>query len=153
MSVEKISLRWQNHESSLRGFLRDLRSASWLGDVLLCAGDTEVAAHGLVLAAGSLQLRRMLARGHARSPPCPQQLIHLRGVAGPVLESILTFLYEGEVSVARDQLPAFLAAAARGPAGFGAVHDAFRLVVGRHGQQVVLRASSYKSTILLFHQP
>ena len=111
MSVEKISLRWQNHESSLRGFLRDLRSASWLGDVLLCAGDTEVAAHGLVLAAGSLQLRRMLARGHARSPPCPQQLIHLRGVAGPVLESILTFLYEGEVSVARDQLTAFLAAA------------------------------------------
>ena len=111
---EKFCLKWNDFESSLSRSFKELRGEADLIDVWLCseAGEREeaapVAAHRLVLSACSGVLRRLLRRQGAGPAP---GVVYLRGVASQDLQNIVSFMYDGEVSIAQDQLNSFLAAA------------------------------------------
>ena len=114
MSEEKFCLKWNDFESSLSRSFKELRCEAELFDVWLCSetGEREVAAHRLVLSACSGVLRHLLRRKRPGpgSGPAPG-VVYLRGVAGQDLQNIVNFMYDGEVSIAQDQLNSFLAAA------------------------------------------
>ncbi len=78
-------------------------------DVTLCCegGDSRMQAHRVVLAACSPLLRKILARAGLHQAP----LLYLKGVDATNLSAVLDFMYNGEVNVAQEQLPAFLRAA------------------------------------------
>ena len=115
MSEEKFCLKWNDFEASLSRSFKELRrEEADLIDVWLCseAGESEeavpVAAHRLVLSACSGVLRRLLrSKGTGPAPG----VVYLRGVASQDLQNIVSFMYDGEVSIAQDQLNSFLAAA------------------------------------------
>jgi len=115
---EKFCLKWNDFESSLSRSFKELRGEADLIDVWLCseAGEREeaapVAAHRLVLSACSGVLRRLLRRqGAGPAPGLAPGVVYLRGVASQDLQNIVSFMYDGEVSIAQDQLNSFLAAA------------------------------------------
>ena len=116
MSEEKFCLKWNDFESSLSRSFKELRSEADLIDVWLCseAGEREeavpVAAHRLVLSACSGVLRRLLRR-KSPGPSLAPGVVYLRGVTSQDLQNIVSFMYDGEVSIAQDQLNSFLAAA------------------------------------------
>ena len=113
---EKFCLKWNDFESSLSRSFKELRSEADLIDVWLCseAGEREeavpVAAHRLVLSACSGVLRRLLRR-KSPGPSLAPGVVYLRGVTSQDLQNIVSFMYDGEVSIAQDQLNSFLAAA------------------------------------------
>jgi len=107
MGSEKFCLRWNDFESNISSAFRELRDQRDFFDVTLsCDGEEELQAHRVILSACSPLFRRLLLRSPHHHP-----LIHLRGVRPADLTSVLTFIYQGEVSVEQDQLNSFLAVA------------------------------------------
>jgi hypothetical protein len=111
-SAENFCLRWNDFESNVSGAFRELRAESDFFDVTLTCDDTTTThrpmqAHKVILSACSNLFKAMLKTqtGH------PNPLIYLRGVTTSDLESVLDFMYHGEVNVAQDDLNSFLAVA------------------------------------------
>merc|ERR1712025_777296 len=72
----------------------------------------ELPAHKLILSACSSVLKHLLRRkSGSGSGGCSSHVLYLRGVQSQDLEYILSFMYNGEVSLAQDQLNSFLAVA------------------------------------------
>ena len=73
-------------------------------DVTLVSSDQmEVQAHKVVLSAWSPVLRKMFlnnTQGHT--------MLYLRGVPGKLLQSILRFMYFGEVTIEKDEVHGFI---------------------------------------------
>jgi len=112
-SSENFCLRWNDFESNVSGAFRELRAESDFFDVTLTCDDTNansrrpMQAHKVILSACSNLFKQMLRTqtGH------PNPMIYLRGVRTCDLESVLDFMYQGEVNVAQDDLNSFLAVA------------------------------------------
>ena len=112
MSMEKFSLKWNDFEKNISGALKELKEEDELYDVTLaCDGGGEFPAHRLVLAACSQVLRQVICRKSLLRGNQHQQVIYLRGVNSPDLQSVLNFMYLGEVNIAQDHLNSFLAIA------------------------------------------
>ena len=112
MSMEKFSLKWNDFEKNISGALKELKEEDELYDVTLaCDGGGEFPAHRLVLAACSQVLRQVICRKSQLGGNHHQQVIYLRGVNSRDLKFILSFMYQGEVSIAQDHLNSFLAVA------------------------------------------
>jgi hypothetical protein len=112
-SEEGFCLRWNDFESSVAGTFRNLRSHADFFDVTLVTPDTcdqIVQAHKVILSACSDVFRDML-RHQSNVSVHPHPVIYLRGVTYSVLQSILDFVYHGEVSIAQQDLDSFLAVA------------------------------------------
>jgi len=120
MSSEKFCLKWNDFESNISVAFRDLRDDGELFDVTLACcdestGDSQkfIQAHKVILSACSPFFRNLLRRqqpnggvGGGGNP-----IIYLRGISYTDMESVLSFMYHGEVNVAQDQLNSFLAVA------------------------------------------
>lgn len=107
MSSEKFCLKWNDFETNISGAFRELRDDSDFFDVTLACDDEEqVSAHKVILSACSPFFRQLLRRHKHQHP-----LLYLRGVTFSDLESVLAFMYHGEVNIAQDQLNSFLAIA------------------------------------------
>ena len=105
-----VQMSWSDFQKSTTGFVSELRVNKDFTDVTLVCEDgaqlEQVAAHKIILAAGSAFFESLLKR---ITQPCP--LIYLRGVEMLELETILSFLYTGEASVQKARLEKFLAVA------------------------------------------
>ena len=107
MSNEKFCLKWNDFEKNISGAFRELRDDSDFFDVTLACDDEEqVSAHKVILSACSPFFRQLLRRHKHQHP-----LLYLRGVTFSDLESVLAFMYHGEVNIAQDQLNSFLSIA------------------------------------------
>ena len=106
MSSEKFSLKWNDFEKNISGALKELKDEDDLYDVTLACGDDEVSAHKVILSACSPFFKTVLRRHKHHHP-----LLYLHGFSFSDLQSVLSFMYLGEVSVAQDQLNSFLAIA------------------------------------------
>lgn len=104
---EKFCLRWNDFESNLSAAFKELRQESEYLDVtLLCEDQDQIEAHQLVLSACSGFFKNALRRTKHKHP-----LLYLKGVQHADLNHILDFIYFGEVSIAQENLNAFLSVA------------------------------------------
>ena len=104
--MDNFCLKWQQFESHLRNCFQDLRSESELCDVTLVCEERQVEAHKVVLSASSSFFKKIL-----KNFSHPHPLVFLKGVKFSEIQSILNFIYQGEVNVAQDDLNSFLSVA------------------------------------------
>ena len=106
MNSEKFCLRWNDFETNISDAFRELREAKDFFDVTLVCENEQVQAHKVILSACSSFFRNMLRRNAHQHP-----LVYLKGVKFSDLQSVLNFMYQGEVNVAQEELNSFLAVA------------------------------------------
>jgi len=107
MGTEKFCLKWNDFEANISHAFRDIRDAKDFLDVtLVCEEDEQLQAHKVILSACSPFFRKILQRNPHQHP-----LLYLKGVKFADLQSVLNFMYHGEVNVAQDELNSFLAVA------------------------------------------
>jgi len=106
MSSEKFCLRWNDFENNISVAFRELREDKDFFDVTLACDDEQIQAHKVILSACSPFFRTILRRN-----PHAHPLLYLKGVKFTDLQSVLNFMYHGEVNVAQEELNSFLAVA------------------------------------------
>merc|ERR1711944_363288 len=105
-SSEKFCLRWNDFENNISVAFRELRDDKDFFDVTLACDDEQIQAHKVILSACSPFFRNIL-----RKNPHAHPLLYLRGVKYSDLQSVLNFMFHGEVNVAQEELNSFLAVA------------------------------------------
>merc|ERR1711953_1560362 len=105
-SSEKFCLRWNDFESNISVAFRELRDDKDFFDVTLACDEEQIQAHKVILSACSPFFRSIL-----RKNPHAHPLLYLKGVKFSDLQSVLNFMYHGEVNVAQEELNSFLAVA------------------------------------------
>ena len=104
---EKFSLHWSDFDLNLRSSLASLRIGGHFSDVTLVTEDGQaVKAHRAILSTSSPLFDKML-----KLEDHPKPIIFLRGTNMNVLDSLVDFIYHGEVEVLGDHVDAFLALA------------------------------------------
>jgi len=103
MANEKFCLRWNDFESNIGVAFRELREDQEFFDVTLACDEDQIQAHKVILSACSPFFRRILQRN-----PHPHPVLYLKGVKLSNLQSILNFMYHGEVNLAQEDLNVFL---------------------------------------------
>jgi len=106
MSSEKFCLRWNDFENNISSAFRELRDDKDFFDVTLACDDDQIQAHKVILSACSPFFRNILRRNVHQHP-----LLYLKGVKYTDLQSVLNFMYHGEVNIAQEELNSFLAVA------------------------------------------
>ena len=107
MASEKFCLNWNDFQKNIRSTFQEMRDDLDLADVTLaCEDRRQFQAHKFVLSASSPFFKEIL--GNNRHP---HPLIYLKGMKAVALESVLDFLYRGEVNVYQQDLNDFLALA------------------------------------------
>ena len=103
MSSEKFCLRWNDFERNISAAFKDIREDREFFDVTIACEDEQMQAHKVILSACSPFFKNVLRRNAHQHP-----LLYLKGVAFRDIQYILTFIYNGEVNVAQDDLNSFL---------------------------------------------
>jgi len=106
MASEKFSLRWNDFENNINSAFKELREEKDFLDVTLVCNEGQIQAHKVILSACSPFFKTILRRNPHQHP-----LLYLQGVSHADLQSVLSFMYQGEVSVAQEELNSFLAVA------------------------------------------
>ena len=104
---EKFVLQWDQFETNFRNTFAGLRGEEHFADVTLVSEDGQlVKAHKVLLSAASPLFDTIL-----KSQDHPKPLIFLAEVKMDLLNSLLEFIYCGEVEVTGDDLDKFMALA------------------------------------------
>ena len=104
---ENFCLKWNDFVDNVTSSFAQLRKDKDFSDVTLVSGDgQQIKAHRLALASGSLVFNGLLAQISAENP-----VIFMRGVKSGELNSVVDFLYLGEINIHQDDLNEFLALA------------------------------------------
>lgn len=107
MSQSLYSLRWNNHQNHMLSAFESLLQNETLVDVtLVCNAETSVRAHKVVLSACSPFFEKIFSEN-----PCKHPVIVLKDFHGWEVQTIIDFMYKGEVSVVQEQLQALIKAA------------------------------------------
>merc|ERR1712096_555603 len=106
MGTEKFCLRWNDFETNISSAFRELRDDKDFFDVTLACDDEQIQAHKVILSACSVFFRDILRRNPHQHP-----LLYMKGVKYTDLQSVLNFMYHGEVNVAQEELNSFLSVA------------------------------------------
>merc|ERR1712055_210063 len=101
---ERFNLRWNDFQSNVSRTFSLLRSQEEFCDVSLVSEDQKMmSAHKLVLSACSPYFKHILTMNKHSHP-----LLCLDGVSSGELQSVLDYIYQGEVQVYQEQLDRFL---------------------------------------------
>ena len=103
METEKFCLRWNDFETNISTAFKELRDDKDFFDVTLACDDDQIQAHKVILSACSPFFRTILKKNYHAHP-----LLYLKGIKYKELLSVINFMYHGEVSVAQEDLNAFL---------------------------------------------
>jgi len=106
MATEKFCLRWNDFENNISNAFKELRDDKDFFDITIACDDEQIQAHKVILSACSPFFRSVLRRNPHQHP-----LLYLKGVRYVDLQSVMNFMYHGEVNVAQEELNAFLAVA------------------------------------------
>ncbi|KAK7590076.1 hypothetical protein V9T40_001689 [Parthenolecanium corni] len=105
-SCKLYSLTWSEFGTSLASAVRNLRNLEDLTDVTVSAGGKIFPAHKLILSAASPLLMELL-----KNAKCQHPILMLAGISSSDFETILDFVYQGEVNIDSEKLPSLLQAA------------------------------------------
>lgn len=103
METEQFSLCWNNFHNNLTSGFNSLLQDEDLVDVTLAAEGKYLKAHKTVLSVCSSYFKELF-----RVNPCKHPIVILQGVNYEALKNLLHFMYQGEVSVTQDEIPAFM---------------------------------------------
>ena len=103
---ESYNLNYNNYSENICLSFKAVREYEHFTDVILACDDGEINAHKLVLFTGSELFQKMLPRFKHPNP-----LIYLRGLKLKDLQSLLNFVYFGEISLQEKDLKGVLNAA------------------------------------------
>ncbi|XP_058801556.1 protein bric-a-brac 2-like [Phymastichus coffea] len=107
MEGQQFCLRWHNFQNTLLSSLPKLLDGGYLTDVTLSAGGRHIHAHRLILSACSYYFKELFKDLNSIQHP----VIILPGMEYANLCALVTFMYNGEVNIYQEQLPALLAMA------------------------------------------
>jgi len=105
-SEEKFCLRWNEFEANISTAFKELKDDAEFFDVTLACDDNQIRAHKVILSACSPFFKSVLKRNPHQHP-----LLYLKGVRFEDINSVLNFMYNGEVNVAQEELNSFLSVA------------------------------------------
>ena len=109
MYTPMYTFSWSRFESCRSNSFQDLLDHHDFADVTLVTEDGKfIKAHKVVIASGSSVMKRMFMEN-----PHPHPLIYLTGVKYNEIQSIVTFMYLGQVEVGQDDLNNFMEIAAK----------------------------------------
>ena len=97
----KSSVRWKKFHTNITEYIK--HENDFVNVTLACDGNQQIKAHKVILSAGSLFFRDVLA-----SAKHPEPFIFLSGIRKHELEKIVEFLYIGETNIATKDLERFL---------------------------------------------
>jgi len=97
--METLNINYSLFAENISRGYKALQAVPSLADVTLVCDDGEVAAHKLVLFTGSDFFQKFLPRVKHPNP-----YIYLRGIKVQHLNSVLTFMYNGEAEIAEDDI-------------------------------------------------
>lgn len=103
MEPEQFSLCWNNFHNNLSSGFQDLLKDEALVDVTLAAEGRYVKAHKAVLSVCSPYFKELF-----RANPCKHPIVILHDINYKALNALLTFMYQGEVSVNQEEIPMFM---------------------------------------------
>ena len=101
-----LNIRWDDFAANLSSALHNLRGDENFADLTLVCADQLVEVHKVVLASSSKFFWRVLKNIKHSHP-----LIYLKGTKFKDLEAVLSFMYLGQVNLAKEHLDSFLALA------------------------------------------
>ncbi|XP_055386406.1 protein abrupt isoform X4 [Condylostylus longicornis] len=102
-SEQQYALKWNDFQTSILSSFRHLRDEEDFVDVTLACDQRSYRAHKVVLSACSPYFRKLL-----KANPCEHPIVILRDVKSEDVESLLRFMYNGEVHVNQEHLSDFL---------------------------------------------
>ncbi|QQP37285.1 Broad-complex core protein isoform 6, partial [Caligus rogercresseyi] len=105
-SLDRLHLRWNDYEANVKSGFSELRKEEELFDITLAVGSQQIKAHKVILSACSPFFRSLI-----KSVPHQHPLLYLRGIQPRHLESLLCFIYNGEVNITADDLGSLLSVA------------------------------------------
>jgi len=106
-TAEKLNLQWNEFYENIRASFRSMREDENFFDVtLVCDNEEQINANKVILAASSPFFMNIL-----KTAKHPHPMIYLRGVKPSHLNSLLDFMYNGEVNVYQNDLDEFLSTA------------------------------------------
>merc|ERR1719186_1543767 len=109
MQIPMYNFSWNRFETSRTDNFQELLDQHDFVDVTLVTEDGKfIKAHKVVLASGSSVMKRMFMEN-----PHPHPLIYLTGVKYNEIQSVITFMYLGQVEVGQDDLNNFMEIAAK----------------------------------------
>ncbi|XP_072390249.1 protein abrupt [Diabrotica undecimpunctata] len=100
---QQYALRWNDFQSSMLTHFRHLRDEEDFVDVTLACDGCSFTAHKVVLSACSPYFKRLL-----KANPCQHPIVILRDVQEKDMESLLRFMYNGEVHIGQERLSDFI---------------------------------------------
>merc|ERR1719186_852908 len=104
MSQETFCVKWKAYGTHLTTAFRDLFNENKFSDVtIVCDDQTQLSAHKIVLSACSPVLGNILLNNSH-----PHPLLYLRGVKHREMQSMLQFMYLGEVSILQEGITQFI---------------------------------------------
>ncbi|TGZ53319.1 Protein bric-a-brac 2 [Temnothorax longispinosus] len=107
MEGQQFCLRWHNFQNTLLSSLPKLLDGGHLTDVTLSAGGRHIHAHRIILSACSYYFKELFKDLNSLQHP----VIVLPGMEYANLCALVKFMYNGEVNIYQEQLPALLAMA------------------------------------------
>ena len=101
-----LCLQWNEFETNLGTSLRHLRDQKCFFDVTIACEEGQIRAHKIVLSSSSLLFQKILCNN-----PYEHSLLFLKGARMKELNSVVDFMYCGEVNIEQSRLNDFLATA------------------------------------------
>jgi len=103
MSGEKFNFSWSEYDEQSKNLLQNIYESSFFKDVTLVSEDEMIfEAHKVMLASRSEYFRKMLL---SKDHPSPMIAV---SIDGSILDSILKFLYLGQVSINKTNIDCFI---------------------------------------------
>lgn len=103
MDSQKFCLRWNNHQTNMLNVFGELLSKEDMVDVTLACDGASVKAHKVILSACSPFFHDIFMNN-----PCKHPVVILKDVKFSELQTIINFMYNGQVDVSQNDLSSLL---------------------------------------------
>nr|CAI5838865.1 unnamed protein product [Callosobruchus analis] len=103
---QQFCVRWNSYQSNLQSAFPKLLTSEHFVDVTLACENEMLKCHKVVLSACSAYFEKLLLDN-----PCQHPIIFMKDMKYSEMQSLVDFMYKGEVNVTQDDLPSLLKSA------------------------------------------
>lgn len=103
---QQFCVRWNSYQSNLQNAFPKLLTSEHFVDVTLACESEMLKCHKVVLSACSMYFEKLLLDN-----PCQHPIIFMKDMKFQEMQSLVDFMYKGEVNVTQDDLPSLLKSA------------------------------------------